>query len=68
MTYGWARAELIGALTNACFLASLCLYVALECIPLFIKPKPMEVHFIDSQQAIQTMQQKKEMRETYTRA
>jgi zinc transporter 1 len=39
MSYGWARTEILGGLTNGCFLLSLCLYVALECIPKFIDPK-----------------------------
>jgi len=36
MSYGWARTEILGALTNGCFLLSLCLYIALESIPRFI--------------------------------
>eukprot|EP01132_Coremiostelium_polycephalum_P006169 gene6169-7683_t len=42
MSYGWARTELIGGLTNGCFLLSLSLYVALEAIPKMIRPSPME--------------------------
>jgi zinc transporter 1 len=42
MSYGWARTEVLGGLTNGCFLLSLCLYVSLECIPKFIKPEPIE--------------------------
>ncbi|KAK5584611.1 hypothetical protein RB653_006225 [Dictyostelium firmibasis] len=42
MSYGWARAEILGGLTNGCFLLSMSLYVALEAIPRFIKPEPME--------------------------
>jgi len=38
MTYGWARTELIGGLTNGCFLLSLVIYVMLESIPKFIDP------------------------------
>jgi len=42
MSYGWARSEILGGLTNGCFLLSLCLYVVLEAIPKFIKPIPIE--------------------------
>ncbi|KAN0009675.1 hypothetical protein ACTFIU_006972 [Dictyostelium citrinum] len=42
MSYGWARAEILGGLTNGCFLLSMSLYVALEAIPRFIRPEPME--------------------------
>jgi len=38
MSYGWVRSEILGGLTNGCFLLSLCLYVALESIPRFIDP------------------------------
>lgn len=38
MSYGWVRSEILGGLTNGCFLLSLCLYVALESIPRFIEP------------------------------
>eukprot|EP01090_Pellita_catalonica_P010833 TRINITY_DN2227_c0_g1_i3.p1 TRINITY_DN2227_c0_g1~~TRINITY_DN2227_c0_g1_i3.p1 ORF type:complete len:405 (+),score=57.01 TRINITY_DN2227_c0_g1_i3:239-1453(+) len=38
MSYGWVRAEILGGLTNGCFLLSLCLYVFLEAIPNFIQP------------------------------
>eukprot|EP01095_Lingulamoeba_sp_RSL-Kostka_P005946 TRINITY_DN1813_c0_g1_i1.p1 TRINITY_DN1813_c0_g1~~TRINITY_DN1813_c0_g1_i1.p1 ORF type:complete len:429 (-),score=133.77 TRINITY_DN1813_c0_g1_i1:875-2161(-) len=33
MSYGWARTELLGALTNGTFLISLCLYITLEAVP-----------------------------------
>jgi len=33
MSYGWARTEILGALTNGVFLLSLCLYTSLEAIP-----------------------------------
>lgn len=39
MSYGWARTEILGGLTNGCFLLSLCLYVILEAIPKFIEPE-----------------------------
>ncbi|GAM22483.1 hypothetical protein SAMD00019534_056580 [Acytostelium subglobosum LB1] len=42
MSYGWARAEVLGGLTNGCFLISMGIYVALEAIPRFIHPQPME--------------------------
>jgi cation diffusion facilitator family transporter len=38
MSYGWARTEILGGLSNGCFLLSLCLYVALEAIPKLIRP------------------------------
>jgi solute carrier family 30 (zinc transporter), member 1 len=40
-TFGWGRAEILGGLTNACFLLSLCLYVVLESIPKFVQPEPL---------------------------
>jgi len=42
MSYGWGRAEILGGLTNGCFLLSLCLYVILEAIPKFINPPQIE--------------------------
>lgn len=39
MTYGWKRAEILGAVMNGCFLLALCLYIMLEAIPKFIKPE-----------------------------
>jgi len=42
MSYGWARTEILGGLTNGCFLLSLCFYVILECIPKFIRPNAIE--------------------------
>eukprot|EP01087_Luapelamoeba_hula_P007069 TRINITY_DN1718_c0_g1_i1.p1 TRINITY_DN1718_c0_g1~~TRINITY_DN1718_c0_g1_i1.p1 ORF type:complete len:495 (+),score=98.66 TRINITY_DN1718_c0_g1_i1:156-1640(+) len=42
MSYGWARAEILGGLTNGCFLLSLCLYVVLESIPRFIKVEELD--------------------------
>ncbi|PRP83132.1 hypothetical protein PROFUN_09811 [Planoprotostelium fungivorum] len=41
MSYGWARSETLGALTNGMFLLSLCLYVILQTIPRFISPEPV---------------------------
>lgn len=35
MSYGWARSEVLGGLSNACFLLALSLYVTLEAIPRF---------------------------------
>lgn len=42
MTYGWKRAEILGAVMNGCFLLALCLYILLESIPRFIAPPPEE--------------------------
>jgi len=42
MSYGWVRTEILGGLTNGCFLLSLCLYVVLESIPKFIHPVQIE--------------------------
>jgi len=42
MSYGWARTEILGGLTNGCFLLSLSLYVALDAIPKIIRPEPIE--------------------------
>jgi len=42
MSYGWARSEILGGLTNGCFLLSLVLYVILESITKFIRPKEIE--------------------------
>ena len=41
MSYGWARTEILGALTNGVFLLSLCLYTALQAVPELINP-PVE--------------------------
>jgi len=48
MSYGWSRTEIVGGLTNGCFLLSLCLYVVLEAIPKFIQPVAIEggIYFI----------------------
>jgi len=42
MSYGWARTEILGGLTNGCFLLSLVVYVMLQSIPKLIDPQPME--------------------------
>eukprot|EP01124_Arcella_intermedia_P021126 TRINITY_DN2896_c1_g1_i2.p1 TRINITY_DN2896_c1_g1~~TRINITY_DN2896_c1_g1_i2.p1 ORF type:complete len:575 (-),score=125.92 TRINITY_DN2896_c1_g1_i2:54-1682(-) len=43
MTYGWRRAEILGAVMNGCFLISLCVYIVLEAIPKIIKnPTPLD--------------------------
>lgn len=39
MTFGWARSEILGGLTNGMFLVSLALYIVLESIPRFIHPE-----------------------------
>jgi len=46
MSYGWVRSELLGGLTNGCFLLAICLYVVLESIPKFIEPRPIEAGFV----------------------
>jgi len=43
MSYGWARTELLGALTNGMFLLSLSLYIGLEAIPAYIEPEDTAV-------------------------
>jgi len=37
-SYGWKRTEIVGALMNACFLISLCIYIFVEAIQKFISP------------------------------
>jgi len=46
MSYGWVRSEILGGLTNGCFLLAICLYVVLESIPKFIDPRPIEAGFV----------------------
>merc|ERR1712137_750219 len=48
MSYGWARTEILGALTNGVFLLSLCLYTSLEAIPQIIAPteEPAGYYFV----------------------
>ena len=38
-TFGWARAEIIGGLTNAIFLLALCVIIILESIEKFIQSR-----------------------------
>lgn len=42
MSYGWSRAELVGALLNGSFLLALCVYVMLELIPRFVRPRAID--------------------------
>lgn len=37
-TFGWARAEILGALVNAVFLCALCVSILIESVKRFIKP------------------------------
>jgi len=46
MSYGWVRSEILGGLTNGCFLLAICLYVILESIPKFIQPQAIEAGYI----------------------
>lgn len=48
MSYGWARTEILGALTNGVFLLSLCLYTTLEAIPQLFEPQqePAGYYFV----------------------
>lgn len=46
MSYGWGRTEILGGLTNGCFLLSLSLYIVLEAIPKFINPEPMKADML----------------------
>lgn len=41
-TFGWARAEVLGALVNAVFLVALCFSITVEAVKRFIKPE--EIH------------------------
>ncbi|KAL6076617.1 Zinc transporter 1 [Balamuthia mandrillaris] len=45
MSYGWVRSEILGGLTNGCFLLSLCLYIVLEAIPRFVWPPEIEAGY-----------------------
>lgn len=40
-TYGWARAEVLGALVNSVFLGALCFSFLIESIKRFYKPEPI---------------------------
>jgi len=46
-TYGWKRTEIIGALMNACFLLSLCLYIFVEAIQKYLTPDSLFQKGID---------------------
>jgi zinc transporter 1 len=37
-TYGWKRTEIVGALMNACFLLSLCIYIFVESLRKYLAP------------------------------
>ncbi|KAI8137028.1 cation efflux protein [Fennellomyces sp. T-0311] len=40
-SYGWQRAEILGALVNAVFLLALCVMIVIEAIQRFFKPEPI---------------------------
>lgn len=42
MTYGWQRAETVGALINGVFLLSLTFFIIMECIQRFVNPVEMK--------------------------
>lgn len=41
-TYGWVRAEVVGALANAVFLAALCFSVSMESIKRLVRPEAID--------------------------
>jgi zinc transporter 1 len=41
-TYGWVRAEVVGANINTVFLLALCLTIILDAIKRFVEPEPIE--------------------------
>ena len=41
-TYGWVRAEVLGAVVNAVFLVALCLSISLEAVQRLVAPRPVE--------------------------
>jgi len=41
-TFGWARAEVLGALVNAVFLLALCFTIVMDSIQKFVYPVPLE--------------------------
>ena len=41
-TYGWARAEVVGANINTVFLLALCLTIIFDAIRRFVQPEPIE--------------------------
>ncbi|ORZ01503.1 cation efflux family-domain-containing protein [Syncephalastrum racemosum] len=40
-SYGWQRAEILGALVNAVFLLALCVMIVIEAIQRFVEPQPV---------------------------
>ncbi|CDH59726.1 potential vacuolar cation transporter fragment [Lichtheimia corymbifera JMRC:FSU:9682] len=40
-SYGWQRAEILGALFNAAFLIALCVMIVIEGIQRFVSPEPI---------------------------
>ena len=45
-TFGWARAEILGALINAVFLCALCVSILIESIKRFVKPDVIHDPFL----------------------
>eukprot|EP01063_Lacrimia_lanifica_P015555 TRINITY_DN2226_c1_g2_i1.p1 TRINITY_DN2226_c1_g2~~TRINITY_DN2226_c1_g2_i1.p1 ORF type:complete len:484 (+),score=148.63 TRINITY_DN2226_c1_g2_i1:110-1561(+) len=43
-SYGWKRAELVGALVNAVFLLALCLTIVMEAVHRLMEPEEVEQH------------------------
>lgn len=41
-TYGWVRAEVVGANVNTVFLLALCLTIIFDAVKRFIEPEPIE--------------------------
>jgi zinc transporter 1 len=41
-TFGWVRAEVLGALVNGVFLLALCVIIILEAVQKFIEPEPVK--------------------------
>merc|ERR1719495_1301156 len=41
-TYGWARAEVVGALINAVFLFALCFSILVEAVKRFLEVQPLQ--------------------------
>uniref|UniRef100_UPI00358EF89B proton-coupled zinc antiporter SLC30A1-like n=1 Tax=Myxine glutinosa TaxID=7769 RepID=UPI00358EF89B len=41
-TYGWVRAEVLGAVVNAVFLVALCLSISMEAVQRLVAPRPVE--------------------------
>uniref|UniRef100_A0A8C4QLG5 Solute carrier family 30 member 1 n=1 Tax=Eptatretus burgeri TaxID=7764 RepID=A0A8C4QLG5_EPTBU len=41
-TFGWVRAEVLGAVVNAVFLVALCLSISLEAVQRLVAPRPVE--------------------------